>query len=330
MIDLRVIPQPYADTITNEPALFSLKIHVMCKYPFEKREGAPVRILNGFAILFLCAATLTKPSTAAELTGTLKKIKSSGTIVIGHREASRPFSFVDYNGIPAGYSIDLCDRIVNAVKDKLGLSSLTTKYVAITAENRIDKIADGSIDIECGSTTNTLSRQEHVDFTNTIFITGASLLSRADSEIKGMSDLSGKSVSVVAGTTTEKNLAAGLKQGLVEATVIKVKDQNEGVSMLTAGKVDAHAADQLVLIGLAKAEAEPAQFSLAPELFSYEPYALMVRRNDADFRLVANRALAQLYRTGDIGTIYEQWFGDWGGRPSSLLLAMYALNGLPE
>lgn len=273
---------------------------------------------------------LVNPATAAELTGTLKKIKTSGTIVIGHREASRPFSFVDDNGKPVGYSIDLCDRIVNAVKDQLGLSSLKTKYVTITAENRIDKVADGSVDIECGSTTNTLSRQERVDFTNTIFITGASLLSRADTELKGISDLGGKSVSVVAGTTTEKALEAGLTKGFVEANVIKVKDQNEGVSMLSAGKVDAHAADQLVLIGLAKAEATPAQFSLAPELFSYEPYALMVRRNDADFRLIANRTLAELYRTGDIGMIYDKWFGDWGGRPSSLLLAMYALNGLPE
>jgi len=289
-----------------------------------------VKILNGFAIFCLCVAALAHPSKAESLTGTLKKIKSSGTIVIGHREASRPFSFVDDNGKPVGYSIDLCDRIANAVKDKLGLSSLKTKYVSITAENRIDKVADGSVDIECGSTTNTLSRQERVDFTNTIFITGASLLSRADTEIQGMDDLGGKSVSVVAGTTTEKALVSGLKTGLIEANVIKVKDQNEGVSMLIAGKVDAHAADQLVLIGLAKAEAEPAQFSLAPELFSYEPYALMVRRNDADFRLVANRALAELYRTGDVGMIYDKWFGDWGGRPSSLLLAMYALNGLPE
>ncbi len=276
------------------------------------------------------AAALASPVAADELTGTLKKIKSAGALVIGHREASRPFSFVDDKGEAAGYSIDLCVRIAKAVKEQLGLDQLETRFVPLSAENRIDKVADGTVDIECGNTTNTLSRQERVDFTNTVFITGGGFLTRADTKVGSLGDLAGKSISVVIGTTTEQELANLLAKSLVDAKIVKVKDHNEGIEALVNGRVDAHAGDQLVLIGLAKSAKDPKRFALVPELFSYEPYALMLRRNDADFRLVANRALAQLYRSGEIGAIYEKWFGDWGGKPSPLLLAMYALNSLPE
>jgi ABC-type amino acid transport substrate-binding protein len=163
-----------------------------------------------------------------------------------------------------------------------------------------------------------------------MFITGASLLTRADGKIAGVTELNGKSVSVVVGTTTEQALTERLAKSLIDAKVVKVKDHNEGIEALLDGRVDAHAGDQLVLIGLAKSAKEPGRLALSPEIFSYEPYALMVKRNDADFRLVANRVLARLYRSGEIGAIYEKWFGDWGGRPSPLLLAMFALNALPE
>jgi glutamate/aspartate transport system substrate-binding protein len=169
-----------------------------------------------------------------------------------------------------------------------------------------------------------------VDFTNMTFITGASLLLPAGSAIQSVGDLGGKRVSVVEGTTTQKALRERLQQGLVDAQVIEVGDHDKAIRMLEKGEVDAHAGDQLVLIGLARASKDPTKFALAPELFTYEPYALPLRRGDADFRLVANRALAQLYRTGQIAQIYDKWFGEWGGRPTRLLLAMYALNGLPE
>jgi ABC-type amino acid transport substrate-binding protein len=289
-----------------------------------------MKTLLGSAIALVLALTLNAPASASELTGTLKRVKSTGTLVIGHREASRPFSFVNEQGEAAGYAVDLCLRVAAAVKEQLGLDRLETRFVALTAENRIDKVADGSVDIECGNTTNTLSRAERVDFTNTMFITGASLLTRADGKIAGVTELNGKSVSVVVGTTTEQALTERLAKSLIDAKVVKVKDHNEGIEALLDGRVDAHAGDQLVLIGLAKSVKEPGRLALSPEIFSYEPYALMVKRNDADFRLVANRVLARLYRSGEIGAIYEKWFGDWGGRPSPLLLAMFALNALPE
>jgi ABC-type amino acid transport substrate-binding protein len=278
----------------------------------------------------LVALVAIGPATAAELTGTLKKIKDSGTIVIGHRDESPPFSFIDANGKPAGYSIDLCNRVVQSVKQTLGLSDLKVQYVPLAAADRIAAVAGGKVDIECGNSTITLSRLEDVDFSNMTFITGASLLVKADSGINGVGDLSGKTVGVSAGTTTEKALEAKLKQAMVEAKVVKVKDHNEGIAMLESGEIDAYAGDQIVLIGLGRNVADPKTLALTPELFTYEPYGLMVRRDDADFRLAANRALVQLYRSGEIGQIYNKWFGDWGGRPSRLLLAMYALNSLPD
>ena len=282
-------------------------------------------LLAGLAVLLCWSQGL-----AADDGGTLARIRASGKMVIAHREASPPFSFLDDRKQPAGYAIDLCLRIAKAVKDHLGLAELDVRYVAVTAENRLQTVADGAADIECGNTTNTLSRQQTVDFTNTIFVTGASLLARPETNITTLADLRGKTVTVVEGTTTEKVLTERLKRELIDATIVTVKDHNAGVEALMAGKAAAHAGDQLVLIGLAKAAKQPGHFALASEVFSYEPYALAVRRNDADFRLVANRALAQLYRSGEIGEIYKRWFGDWGGKPSQLLLAMFALNGLPE
>jgi glutamate/aspartate transport system substrate-binding protein len=270
------------------------------------------------------------PAAAQQLTGTLQKINDSGTIVLGHRDSSPPFSFLNEKKQPAGYSVDLCLRIVEAVKTRLGRPDLTVKYVPVSAENRFDKVADGTIDLECGNTTHTLSGQERVDFTLMTFLTGASLLLPAGSNIQSVGDLGGKRVAVVEGTTTEIELRDKLKQGLIDAKVVPVKDHDAGIKMLEKGQVDAHAGDQLVLIGLARAAKDPNKFALAPEIFTYEPYALPVRRNDADFRLVADRALAQLYRTGQIAQVYDKWFGEWGGRPSRLLLAMYALSGLPE
>ncbi len=143
---------------------------------------------------------------AAETGGTLARIKSTGTIIIAHREASPPFSFLNDQKHPAGYSVDLCARIAKAVKDHLGLAELETRYIAVSAENRLQQVADGTADIECGNTTNTLSRQETVDFTNTIFLTGASLLARPESNITALADLGGKTITVVEGTTTEKVL----------------------------------------------------------------------------------------------------------------------------
>jgi glutamate/aspartate transport system substrate-binding protein len=285
------------------------------------------RLILAAALVIAFAAG---PAAAANLTGTLQKINASGTIVLGYRQVSPPFSFMDKDNRPQGYSIDLCLRIVEAVKQKLARPDLTVKYVPLTAEDRLAKVAAGTVDIECGNTTNALSFEEQVDFTNMTFVTGASLLLPAGSSIQSVGDLGGKRVTVVEHTTTETSLRDRLQQQHIDAKVIPVKDHDQGVKLLEKGETDAHAGDETVLVGLARAAKDPTKFAIAPELFTYEPYALPIRRNDADFRLVANRVLAQLYRTGQITQVYEKWFGSWGGRPSRLLLAMYLLNGLPE
>jgi ABC-type amino acid transport substrate-binding protein len=280
------------------------------------------------AILAVALALVCGSALAAE--PSLQKIKSSGEIVIGHREEARPFSFAEAGKSPTGYTVDLCLRIVEAVKAELGMANLAVRYVPVTAENRFAKVADGSIDLECGNSTITLSRMQTVDFTNMIFITGASMLVRAGEQIEAVNDLGGKSVAVGEGTTTKKELEAKLKAGLIQATVVPVKDHADGLKALQEKRVDAYAGDQIVLIGLARNAEEPGKLALVRELFSYEPYGIALRRNDADFRLVANRALAQLYRGGEITGVYDRWFGDWGGQPSRLLVAMFALNGIPE
>jgi ABC-type amino acid transport substrate-binding protein len=286
-----------------------------------------IRVLIAAAL----AVVLLAAPASAQAPATLDKIGSSGEILLGYREASPPFSSVNgATGIPAGYSIDLCLKIADAIKAKLGRPDLTVRYVPVTAENRFHKVADGSIDLECGTSTITLARQETVDFTNMIFITGGALLVPAKATTKGMADLAGKRIGVVEGTTTEADLKAGKTAGAINIKIESYGDYDEALKALERGKIEAIAADQLILIGLVRGSADPGKFALATELFSYEPYGIALRRNDADFRLVANRVLADLYRTGDIQAIYQKWFGDWGGRPSALLVAMFALNGLPE
>jgi glutamate/aspartate transport system substrate-binding protein len=266
---------------------------------------------------------------AAEPGGTLKKIKERKTIALGHRESSWPFSFVDDNGKPAGYSVDLCVKIAEAIEKDLGLSSLAVQWVKLTPENRIKAVADGQVDLECGSTTATLSRQQQVDFTITTFVDGGSLLATDASAVEGVRDLAGKRVAIVPGTTTEATLATVLKQYVITPQMVTVKDHAEGLAALENGKADVYASDRVILIGLGRRSAQRSKLSLSPQLFSYEPYGLMLRRGDADFRLAANRALSRLYRSQDIVRIYEKWFGDMG-KPSAALILMYAITAVPE
>lgn len=262
--------------------------------------------------------------------GTLDQIKQSGKIRIGYRVSEPPMSFVDQNGNPVGYSIDLCSRIVTEVKTKLGNPNISVEYVAVDSATRLPMLADNSIDILCGATTKTLSRGEIVDFTELTFVTGASLLSLKSAPVAGVADLQGKNVAVVKDTTTIDALEGALKEALIEAQVVPVASAAEGFAALQNGQVNAFSSDQVVLIGLLLTSANRDNFVISNELFSYEPFALAVRRNDADFRLVADRVLSHLYRTGEVVQIYEKWFGDIKGRMPSALQAMYQLSATPE
>ena len=285
-----------------------------------------VSMLAGTAVLLLLPI---QSRGAQPLSGTLKKIKDTGAIAIGYRENSRPFSFLGPDGKPTGYSIDLCQRIAMAAQQEVGLPTLEFKYVPVTVENRIQAVANGTVDIECGSTTTTISRQEQVDFTNPTFLDGGGLLVLAGSGINGVGDLGGKRVAVIPGTTTERALKDAIQRSYMLVSTVTVKDHNEGLSALETGMADAYASDRTLLIGLILSSKDPRRLALAESMFSYEPYGFMLRRGDASFRLVANRTLARIYRTEQILQIFQKWFGSLG-RPTGALLAVYLIHGIPE
>jgi glutamate/aspartate transport system substrate-binding protein len=266
---------------------------------------------------------------AQTLTGTLKKVSDSGALTIGFRENALPFSYTGSDGKPTGYSIDLCQEIAVAVQQELKLANMQIKWVPVTPENRIESVAAGTVDIECGSTTASLSRQEKVDFTLMTFVDGATLLIAEGSGLKTVGDLAGKRVGVVPGTTTERAVADFLRGTSISATVVPVKDHDEGLAALQTSKIEAYASDRTILVGLVLQARGTARYALIAEDLSYEPYGFMVRRDDSAFRLVANRALARIYRSGAIGAIYAKWFGALG-KPTPALVLMYALQGLPE
>jgi glutamate/aspartate transport system substrate-binding protein len=287
--------------------------------------SAPVRIV----VAVVLALVLPGIAAAQDLTGTLKKIKDSGTIAIGYREQSVPFSFRAADGTPAGYSIDLCQRIVTGVQQQLKLSKLDVKWVAVTPENRIQSVVNGTVDLECGSTTNSLARQEQVDFSHMTFVDGASLLVKKSDKMASFQDLNGKKIAVIPATTTDAAMRAALQKAFVTAQIVPVKEHREGITMLESGTVDAYASDRTILIGLGVTAKDPSQFAIAEQYFSYEPYGFMLRRGDAPFRLAVNRVLSSLYRSREVMQIYARWFGKLG-EPGNLLLAMYALHALPE
>ncbi len=250
------------------------------------------------------------------------------TITLGYSEAAVPFSFVGSDDRPQGYSVDLCKRVADGIQQQLGLAELNVKWVKVNVNTRIPAVMKGQVDIECGTTTHTLTREEKVDFSNMTFVDGGSFISKLRSKIANLKDLNGKRISVIPGTTTEKVLRAALDRAEVKAEVIPVRTHAEGISALREDRIDAYASDRTILIGLVLTAIDVASYGLSDEMFSYEPYALMIRR-DADFRLAVNRELARLYRSGDVMTLYARWYGALG-EPSTLLKAMYFLNAYPE
>ena len=281
-----------------------------------------------FAVLSLLLVFTLSPAGAGA--STLDQIKDSGKIRIGYRPAEPPMSFVDKTGNPVGYSIDLCSRVVTAVKSELGNTAIEVEFVPVTASTRFDALTDNKIDILCGATTKTLSRRKLVDFTQLTFATGASLLSLDQSKIEGISDLQGKKVGVVKNTTTIDALKAALEDSLIEAEVVPVDTAEAAVDGLMSGEIDAFSSDQVVLIGLVLTSGSKGSFVVSRELFSFEPFALAVRRNDADFRLVADRVLSQLYRSRQIDKIYAKWFGAFAKQKPVAVEALYKLNATPE
>lgn len=280
--------------------------------------------------LFFCLAILflANPLAAGELTGTLAQIKKSGEIRIGYRTSEPPMSFLDADKKPAGYSIDVCDCIADAVEKKIG-ADIKIRYIPVTSENRFEALTNNKIDILCGSTTKTLARSEIVDFTQLTFVTGASLMMSGDNSARA-EGFAGRKIGVVKDTTTVDALQNLLKETETQAEIVLFNKEDEGLKALQKKKIDAFAADQIVLIGMIVQAQTPGAFVLDSNVFSFEPFALAVRRNDADFRLVADREISSLYRSKKIVDIYEKWIGRHTGESPMLFQALIKLNATPE
>ncbi len=259
----------------------------------------------------------------------LDRIKASGTVTFGYREAAAPFSVRQRNGQVRGYSVELCEHVAAALGKALGMPSLKVAWRPVDGESRIADVVSRRIDAECGTTTITLSRMERVDFSVPIFVDGGSALVRAGAGLREVADLKGRRIAVLPATTTETALKKSLAVHGGSATLVPVKDGAEGVAAVLAGKADAYASDRMLLTQLKDANARGGELAFLANDYSFEPYALVLPRDDPDFRLLVNRALVDLYKSGGIDPIFIRWLGPYG-RPGPLLDAMFYLNSLPE
>lgn len=256
----------------------------------------------------VAAAFVATPALAAELTGTLKKIKDSGVVVLGHRDASIPFSYLAGGATPVGYSHDLQLKVVEKLKKDLNMPNLQVKYNLVTSQTRIPLVQNGTVDLECGSTTNNIERQRQVDFSVGIFEIGTRLLTAKTTGIKDFADLKSKNVVTTAGTTSERQLKAMNAAKSLGMNIISAKDHGESFLMLESGRAAAFMMDDALLFGeMAKAK-NPANWVVVGTPQSYEVYGCMVRKGDAPFKKVVDDAIKATYASGEINKIYSKWF----------------------
>ncbi|HEX7054799.1 MAG TPA: amino acid ABC transporter substrate-binding protein [Burkholderiales bacterium] len=258
------------------------------------------------AAALIVALALAAPAVAQE--GTLKKIKESGAITIGHRDASIPFSYYDDQQRPVGYALDICMVIVDAVKKRLNMPDLKINYQLVTSANRIPLIANGTIDIECGSTTNNLERQQLVSFSNTYFIPANRWAYKKPARLDRLADLKGKTVVSTAGTSNLKLITQLNGEKDLGLSILSANGHPEAFRMVETGRAAAFVMDDILLAGLIANSRNPAGFAISKEFLSLEPYGAMLRKGDPEFKKLADEATAQLYKSGRINAIYEKWF----------------------
>src|SRR4051812_5927800 len=246
---------------------------------------------------------------AAEQTGTLKKIQDSGSITIGHRDASIPFSYYDDKQQPIGFAMDLCLRVVDAVKAELKMQKLDVKYQLVTSANRIPLMANGTIDLECGSTTNNAARQKEVAFTITHFLTANRIVSKKSANLKSEADLKGKTMVSTSGTTNIKQLTDLNTSKNVGMNIIPANGHPEAFQMVETGRAVGFAMDDILLYSLVAQARNPSEYVISDFALSLpEPYGIMMRKDDPAFKKVVDDAMTQIYKSGEINKIYEKWF----------------------
>jgi len=269
------------------------------------------------AALALCAVLVVQASgalaqdkskPAPEPVDTLKRIKDSGAITIGVREASVPFSYIDAQKQPQGYSIDLCLKVADAVKTELKMPRLDVRFVPVTSGNRIAMVKDGKVDLECGSTTNTRDRQKDVAFAYTTFVAGIKMLAKKSSNITSVEDLRGKTVVVTKGTTSEKMLKQLNDDRVLKLTILETTDHNESFAAVADGRAVAFPMDDILLYGLISKAAKPDDFAVVGRYLSVEPYGIMLRKDDQPFERIVDKTLNELFQSGEVQRIYARWF----------------------
>ncbi|WP_350655481.1 glutamate/aspartate ABC transporter substrate-binding protein [Psychrobacter sp. S1-30-MNA-CIBAN-0213] len=246
---------------------------------------------------------------AANPNGTLQKIKDSGTIVVGYRDSSIPFSYIaDDPNQPMGYAHDLEMKVVEAVKQKLNMPDLNIRYNLITSQTRIPLVQNGTVDFECGSTTNNEERQKQVAFSNGFFEIGTRLLTKTDSGIQDFEDLKGKTLVTTAGTTSERYIRQYNDEKKMDTDIISAKDHGEGFLMLENGRADAFMMDDVLLAGEKAKAKNPDEWVIVGTPQSFEIYGCMMRKDDPEFKAVVDEALANTFSSGEINSIYDKWF----------------------
>ena len=278
--------------------------------------------------LLVLTALVWQPVMACKTPDTLAKIKNSKTITIAHATTGAPFSFTK-GGEPTGYSIDLCHEIVTSLEKQLGIDDIKIEWRAGNTPERLSMVEKGDADIDCGTTSITLGRQEKVDFSNPVFVASGGVLVLEKSGIHGLVSLADKKVAVMPGTTTEQRLLKALDRKHIKAELVKIRDAKEGMAALDSGKADAYAGDRLVLIDQVGKSRDPGRYAMLKEMFSVDPYGFALPRGDADFRLAVNRALADVYRGVALEQIFVRWFGP-DVQPSEVLQAVYLINAYPD
>jgi ABC-type amino acid transport substrate-binding protein len=280
-------------------------------------------------VAFIAAAGIAADSASAQApSGRLKSIADSKTVKIAHRTDATPFSFVNERKEVTGYTIDICKLVVASLERQLKIPGFKIQWVPVTTQTRFDVVANGRADLECGSSTVTLSRMKQVDFSNLVFVESTGVAVNAFSGIGNLKGLAGRKVAVIAGTSNEQALVARNQQAQLGAVVVPVKDRNEAIAALEGNRVDAFASDKLLLVGTQFKN--PQTMRLLPDDLSIEPYAIALPRGDSDLRLAVNRGLAEIYRSNEIKKIFDRWFASVGLQPGVLLGAAYALGALSE
>lgn len=278
-------------------------------------------------ILALLISTVGLSCAFAQTDNRMKRIGDTKVVKIAYRADATPYSFADDKKQPAGYSVDLCKAVADSMGRQLG-AELKIEWVPVTTQTRFQTVASGQADMECGASTVTLGRMKDVDFSSVIFVETTGVMVKSSAGIKSAVDLAGKKIAVIGGTTNERALGNLVKSGKFTATLVPVKSREEGVSALESGSVDAYASDKLLLMGAKVADAKAV--TILPDDLSFEPYAIVLPRGDANLRLAVNTGLAGVYGSGQIVQIFQKWFSQIGLRPGPLMMSVFTLGALPE